>query len=736
MDISTLQSHLDIIWIIISAALVLFMQAGFTALESGLTQAKNTINVAVKNLTDFILSVLIFWGVGYALMFGSDVKGLIGSSGFALQGLDTPKDYAVFVFQATFAGTAATIVSGAVAERIRFLSYALISVVVTGVIYPVSGHWIWGEGGWLADKGMIDFAGSTVVHSLGGWVGLAGALVLGPRLGRFNRDGSSNKIAGHSLVLAVIGVLVLWFGWFGFNGGSTLAANASVAKIVANTMLAAAAGGVSCFFLSLWLSKGEIHIEKLLNGVIGGLVGITAGCAVVEPVGAVLIGFGAGLVVYWAEWMLLHWMSVDDPVNAIPAHAFCGVWGTLILVFVAPVERLPAGGVWQQFGVQFLGVTAVFAWSFGMGLLLFWGLRSFDFLRVSPDAEEMGLNIHEHGASSGLQETIAVMHNITHAQQAGDGDLTRRVPVEIGNESAPLAHVFNQFLGNYQSVIQAIKGDAGAFHQEAMILTESCRTMRSSAQHQGEQISEASAAITELAATARVIADDAAQMSLEAQKASKDSDHGKNVVLVSLQALTEIASEVENAAQEMTRLGHQTHEIGSILQTIQHIAKRTDILALNAAIEAEHAEQHGQGFRVVANEVRNLAQRTQASALDIEAILKQFQTRVTEAMQAIDTSRRHARAGADRTTEASTSLQAITSAVEAMAEMTARIAQASEEEGSVAANLSHNLTQINSIAQATAGDATEALNHSESVMALAEHLQQLMRRFRVENAAT
>jgi Amt family ammonium transporter len=731
----TLQFNLDIIWIIISAALVLFMQAGFTALESGLTRAKNTINVAVKNITDFILSVLIFWAVGFALMFGADVGGWIGSSGFALSGLTAPMDYATFVFQATFAGTAATIVSGAVAERIKFLAYAVVSIVVTGLIYPVSGHWIWGDGGWLAELGMVDFAGSTVVHSLGGWVGLAGALVLGPRLGRFNKDGRVNKIPGHSLVLAVVGVLVLWFGWFGFNGGSTLSADASVARIVTNTLLSAAAGGVSCFILSLILSDGEIHIEKLLNGVIGGLVGITAGCAVVEPAAAVFIGLSAGIVAYSAEWFLAHILKVDDPVNVVSAHGFCGVWGTLILAFAAPESALPTGHMWQQFGVQLLGAGAVFVWGFSTGLLLFWVLRGMDFLRVSPEAEHKGLNVHEHGASSGIIEVMEVMRNIATAQQAGDGDLTRRVPVEIGSEAGELAFIFNQFLDNYQATIARIKKDSEQFYSEATILSEACHNMRNSAEEQSEQIEEAAAAIREMAAATYSIADDAEKMAAQAHNATQETDKGKDVVIQSLSAFNQVASEVEGAAKVVMLLGESAKEVESILQTIHAIANRTDILSLNAAIEAEHADDRGQGLKVVANEVRSLAHKTQESAQEIEIILKHFQRRVSDAMHAIETSRDKARASAEQTALASHSLAAITAAVVSIADMIARIAEASKEEGEVAANMTQNLERISGITQTTSDSAKDAQARSDNVAQLAWQVQQLMACFQIDNTA-
>ena len=413
MDAASVQGNLDLVWVMVCAALVMFMQAGFTALESGLTQAKNSINVAIKNLTDFIISILAFWAMGYAIMFGVSSGGFWGTSGFGLSGLTEASDFASFAFQATFAGTAATIVSGAIAERTKFLAYVLVVVFTTCIIYPVSGHWIWNADGWLAQKGMIDFAGSTVVHSLGAWVGLAGAIVVGPRLGVFGKDNKITKIQGHSLVLAVVGVLILWFGWFGFNGGSTLTGDASIAKIITNTMLAAGASGLSCFLISIMMNEHrEVSVEKLLNGVVGGLVSITAGCAVVEPTGAVVIGLIAGAVLYFAEWFILHVIRVDDPVNVVASHGVCGALGTLLLVFFADKAALINSSVIDQLLVQLTGVFAIFVWGFGLGYIAFALLKALGMLRVPPEDEERGLNVSEHGASSALLDMQNAMQFI------------------------------------------------------------------------------------------------------------------------------------------------------------------------------------------------------------------------------------------------------------------------------------------------------------------------------------
>ncbi|MDR9500081.1 MAG: ammonium transporter [Hydrogenovibrio sp.] len=455
-----MQETLDILWILISAALVLFMQAGFTALESGKTRAKNTINVALKNIMDFVVAIMSFWLIGWGLMFGSDAAGLFGTSQFMLSGLDQPMDYAMFVFQAVFAATAATIISGGVSERMKFNAYAVMSLVVVALIYPVSGHWIWGSGGWLSEMGMVDFAGSTVVHSLGAWIALAGILLLGPRIGRFNEDGSSNPLRGHNLVLAVVGVMVIWFGWFGFNGGSTLEASTDVAGIILNTTLSAASASVAALALS-WILHGQVVVEKLLTGVIGGLVGITASAHLLEPVSAVWLGLGSGALVYLAEGLMLKW-RLDDPVNVVASHGVAGAWGTLALAFFAPVDALPAESALAQFWIQLIGVVAIFGWGLTTGLILFGLLKWTGHLRVPPEGEKIGLNVHEHGASSSMQELMESMMTI-----ARTGRFDQKVAVEAGSDEALLAEAFNEMtrsldqgITEVNHVMQAIaKGD-------------------------------------------------------------------------------------------------------------------------------------------------------------------------------------------------------------------------------------------------------------------------------------
>ena len=413
------QSDANTLWTLIAAILVMFMQAGFAFVEAGLTRAKNAGNIIMKNFLDFAAGAPVFFLIGFGLMFGTTVDGLIGWSDFALGARDasTPDGQWAFTFlffQTVFAATAATIVSGAIAERTRFGAYILMSMVVTGFIYPVSGHWAWGglfgnEGGWLAAMGFADFAGSTVVHSVGGWVALAGAIVVGPRIGKYSKDGTPRSIHGHSLPLAALGVFILWFGWFGFNPGSTTTANGTIGYIAVNTCLAGCTGMLGAM-VSVWLKYGKPDVSMSMNGALAGLVGITAGCFEVSPVGALLIGFGAGVLVVLSILFIDKVLKIDDPVGAVSVHGVCGAYGTLMVgLFAAPgyggITGLFYGGGSAQLVTQAIGVVSVFAWSCGAGRVLFTLLKLITGVRVTPEEELKGLDIAEHGseAYSGFQ---------------------------------------------------------------------------------------------------------------------------------------------------------------------------------------------------------------------------------------------------------------------------------------------------------------------------------------------
>ncbi|WP_319582028.1 ammonium transporter [uncultured Pseudodesulfovibrio sp.] len=395
------QSNANILWTLIAAAMVMIMQAGFACVECGFTRAKNAGNIMMKNFLDYAAGSIIFFLFGYAIMFGADAGGFIGTSGYALSGIteaDLPWTYTFWFFQSVFAATAATIVSGGMAERTKFGTYVIISMVISGLIYPISGHWIWG-GGWLGELGFCDFAGSTVVHSVGGWIALVGAMVLGPRIGKYTEDGKANAIPGHNIPLAGLGVFILWFGWFGFNPGSTVEANDSIGLIAMNTTLAACAGMLASMVFA-WIRFGKPDISMSMNGALAGLVAITAPCATVTPGPSVVIGLVAGVLVVISIEFIDKVLKIDDPVGASSVHGVCGAWGTIACGLFNVDGGLFYGGGAHLLGVQLLGVGAVFVWAFGTGFILMSVLKGVLGLRASKEEELKGLDIGEHGSEA------------------------------------------------------------------------------------------------------------------------------------------------------------------------------------------------------------------------------------------------------------------------------------------------------------------------------------------------
>ena len=397
-----------------AAILVFLMQAGFALVETGFTRAKNAANIMMKNLMDFAVGSLAFYVLGAALMFGASKA----AGGFGWGGLGMPSlmdgegswDWTFLFFQTMFAATAATIVSGAVAERIEFKSYLIYSALVSAVVYPISGHWMWGSlagessQGWIEAVGFHDFAGSTVVHSVGGWIALAGAMMLGPRIGKYRHDGKANPIPGHSLVLGTLGVLLLWIGWFGFNPGSYTAGIGSIGRVAMTTNLAACAGTIAAL-VTAWIIMKKPDLTMALNGSLAGLVAITAPCDQVTCNAAIVIGLVAGVLVVLSVFAMDR-IHIDDPVGAVSVHCVNGVWGTLAVgLFAAPealgygntMVGLFYGGGFKYLGVQALGAGATCVWAFGTGLAIFFALKKLGILRVSEKTELKGLDVTEHG---------------------------------------------------------------------------------------------------------------------------------------------------------------------------------------------------------------------------------------------------------------------------------------------------------------------------------------------------
>lgn len=403
---------INIVWVFLGAVLVMFMQAGFAILETGFTRQKNSNNVLMKNLMDFAIGSIVFLLVGFGLMFGESLAGIVGTTGFIdpttlkLAAFDALSPTVFLFFQTVFCATAATIVSGAMAERTKFSAYLVYTLVISLVIYPISGHWIWG-GGFLSQLGFIDYAGSTAVHSVGGWAALIGAMILGPRIGKYNADGSANAIPGHNIPLGTLGVFILWFCWFGFNPGSSLEAAGYVGHVAMTTNLSACAAAVTTLFIT-WKRYGKPDISMTLNGVLAGLVAITAGCHIISMYGAIIVGVVAGFVVTFGIEILDKKLHVDDPVGAVGVHCFNGIWGTIAVgLFATHTVACPDGalglfygGGLTQLGIQLIGVVCVGAWVCLTSFIMFKLIKHTIGLRVTPEEELNGLDIGEHGSEA------------------------------------------------------------------------------------------------------------------------------------------------------------------------------------------------------------------------------------------------------------------------------------------------------------------------------------------------
>jgi Amt family ammonium transporter len=398
-------SGLDTVWVLIAAMLVFFMQPGFALVEAGFTRSKNTANILMKNFVDFMVGSVLFWMIGFGLMHGAN-NGFIGGLhlfDWSFIGDSNVPAECTLIFQTVFCATAATIVSGGMAERTKFSMYVLISIIISVLIYPIEGHWTWG-GGWLSELGFHDFAGSTVVHSCGGVIALAGAMVLGPRIGKYSKTGESRAIPGHNLTFGALGVFILWFGWFGFNPGSQLAAEGAenaiaISHVMCTTNMAAATGGLATLFLT-WLIFGKPSLSLVCNGILAGLVGITAGCDLVSIGGAAIIGAVCGVAMVGSVALIDKICKIDDPVGAVSVHGVCGILGTLMTGMFAVDGGLFYGGGWHFLGVEALGSLVTCAWSFGLGLLTFVILKKVHGIRVAPRVEEEGLDIYEHGETA------------------------------------------------------------------------------------------------------------------------------------------------------------------------------------------------------------------------------------------------------------------------------------------------------------------------------------------------
>lgn len=722
----------DTLWVLIATALVLFMQAGFLMLETGMVRAKNTINVAFKNLFDFFVGVAAFFAIGYGLMFGASWKGWIGTDSFLLRGVEDPASLAFFLFQATFLGTAATIASGAVAERMRFSAYILISLFASLWIYPVFGHWSWG-GGWLGQKGFIDFAGSTVVHATGGWIALAAIIMLGARRDKFDEQGRPRKITGHNLPAAALGTFILMFGWLGFNGGSTLAYTDQIPLILVNTTVSAAGGALAAMTFS-WIRYKAPAVEDGINGILGGLVGITAGCHMVSPEIALLIGAVAGIISAVFVSVLESFFRLDDVVGAFTVHSLCGVWGTLALALLgdstqfAEVNGVQLGRM-EQLWVQFQGVATNTVWAFGLALLFFWIIKWITPLRVSAEEEENGLNYSEHNAKTNWLDLIRSMDSMAR----GEGDLTRSLEVEPATPEGAIAEVFNRIQRQVGSIIRQINASADGMESASGQMNSVAVEINSTIEEQSAQLEEINGLMelisnavqgvadftekqkglsAQIEALVKQTGDQAGQLHSRIDQASERASAGRKM-----------AGEGQNALMELSR-GMQGIEQGagqvlSIVQTLQRISEKLSFLSINASIEAARSGKEGEGFAVVAEEINGLAEFTAA--------------RTKEAQSHISEMQRWVRAGGEGITRTNRSFQSIAFEVTNIDDELKQIRQISDEQNQAGKRIPSLMSELDSMARSIGQNIR---NRAEQIQEIYHSVSELSESLAAINART
>lgn len=686
--IETEKSAADYVWISIAAMLVAAMQLGFLFLEAGMVRSKNSINVAMKNLVDFVVSTVCFALVGFALMFGASHSGLFGwSSALALGGFTGVDTLTFFFFQVMFCGTAATIVSGAVAERMRFSVYLWFMVLMAVVIYPIAGHWAWGGlladtgQGWLEALGFIDFAGSSVVHVVGGVASLALVMVMGPRIGRFGADGSVTRIEGHSPVLTASGVLVLWIGWFGFNAGGTMAGSEAFGHALMNTLLAGATGGTAGLLIGRYVDGYYVY-DRSTNGVVAGLVAITAGCTTATSWGAMWTGVAGAGAAMAAEYLLAKRWRIDDAVGAVPVHAFGGAIGTLCVAFSAAPGVLPHD-MWTQAGVQLLGLTSIAGFTFLCTLPFALVVRRMNCLRVSPEQELAGLNEAEHHTRLGTAHLQAVLMQLVNGQSG----LESRVSAEVGDDNEDLARSFNQLLEKLEADQLTLNEQLKMTHAKAELeftrreraeieraIAEEQR-LRADAREAGRRAQQLEAVLASfdqtiaqavdtvlhassgLNATADALSSEAENTDQRALSASDNAREALDRSMAVASATEQMSMSVREIAGQMdlmrqvavetaetgkdgmrlfVSLNESAAQISQIVDFIKTMAKQTNLLALNAGIEAARAGEAGRGFAVVASEVKGLSQQTGQAAQDIMRWIDDVTGAIDQAMAAMN----------------------------------------------------------------------------------------------------
>lgn len=769
------QQSLNHMWTMIAAALVFFMQGGFLLLEAGMSRSKNSINVAQKNIVDFIIAVVAFYALGFAVMFGATQGGWFGwDSSLAFMSQSDDWNYTFFIFQAVFAGTAGTIVSGAIAERTSFAGYVVVTVLIAALIYPIIGHWAWGNllngdnTSYLMDGGFIDFAGSTVVHSVGAWVALAACLVVGPRIGRFCKDGKPQRMDGHSLVLSTLGCIILWVGWIGFNGGSTTTGDSSFAHIIYNTMIAAVFGGAVAMLIGR-IVDGYFSPDQSINGILGGLVAITAGCDAVTGTGAAIIGASAGAVMFMASMFLLRVCKVDDVVGAIPVHGFCGAWGTILLALVMPEENLAAASRMAQFSIQAQGVLITFAYAFGVAFAGCYIINKFIGLRVSEEHELEGLNSSEHNATLGT----GVLQQRLREVVEGDRDLTKRIVIEAGDEAGEVAAYVNTFLSQMQELMTTIHGEAQNLAERSDSITDISTIMASSSEEMSAQSltvanfnSEVAEDIGEISGSAESMSEAVNRISDSANEMTGSMQQVSEIIASLRDSISDVAGKSRNAdevtrraqqlsgvaSQTVLSLNEATKHISDVVGVIRGIAEQTNMLALNATIEASRAGEAGKGFSVVADEVKSLAEETSKATADIRDRIEKMQANsndvsagieqvaeilnsVTEAVSNISLLTEEQDSNADeisrRFAETSQGAGLITEQIAAIAHSAGGVSEKARRTSSNANEIQRNMTAFNQEAGNASGTAQKTHALSGEIKSVSQRLNEAVSKYKI-----